>query len=71
MINPLNPNQIQQLFLTTIVQQKAPVAVYLKNGIKLKGIICAFDEYSILLDRPSMQVIYKTAISTIATLITY
>lgn len=56
---------IQTVFLAELVKHKSPVAVYLKNGIKLKGFIKGFDEFSILLDNPSMQMIYKTAISTV------
>jgi len=63
-------SQIQERFLNDLLKRKAPVAVYLKNGIKLKGIILGFDEFSIILDHPSMQIVYKTAISTIAPLIT-
>ncbi len=56
---------IQDTFLHYLVTQKVPVAVYLKNGIKLKGLITHFDEHSIFLDQPSLQMIFKDAISTI------
>jgi host factor-I protein len=63
--------ELQQNFLSELMQKKSPVAVYLKNGIKLKGTIRSFDEQSILLDHPSMQIIYKTAVSTVAPLLTF
>ena len=64
-------DNIQHDFLSDLVTRKAPVAVYLKNGIKLKGVICGFDALSIYLNQPSLQLIYKTAISTVAPLLTF
>lgn len=61
---------IQQTFLNNLVFKKTPVAIYLKNGIKLKGTIKGFDTASILLDHPSQQVIYKSAVSTVAPMVT-
>ena len=63
-------NDFQQQFLNNLVLKKTPVAIYLKNGIKLKGTIKGFDASSILLDHPSQQVIYKSAVSTVAPLLT-
>jgi host factor-I protein len=60
----------QQKFLNSLVLKQTPVAIYLKNGIKLKGTIKGFDQHSILLDQPSQQVIYKSAVSTVAPLMT-
>ena len=67
----IRTNNIQKDFLNELVKRKAPVAVYLKNGIKLKGVICGFNDISIYLDTPSLQLIYKSAISTIAPLLTF
>jgi len=41
------------------------VSIFLVNGIKLDGIIEAFDPYTILLKNKVTQSIYKHAISTI------
>jgi host factor-I protein len=71
MSTPPDTTKLQHDFLAELTQKKSPVAVYLKNGIKLKGTIRSFDEQSILLDHPSMQIIYKTAVSTVAPLLTF
>lgn len=63
-------SDFQRIFLDALVLKKAPVAIYLKNGIKLKGTIKGFDSTSILLDHPSQQVIYTSAVSTVAPLVT-
>ncbi|HEV2613100.1 MAG TPA: RNA chaperone Hfq [Gammaproteobacteria bacterium] len=63
-------SDFQRIFLNALVIKKAPVAIYLKNGIKLKGTIKGFDSKSILLDHPSQQVIYTSAVSTVAPLVT-
>ncbi len=65
-----NPSSFQTAFLKNIVEKKTPVAIYLKNGIKLKGTINSFDDRVIFLEQPSLQAIYISAVSTIAPLIT-
>jgi host factor-I protein len=68
-LNTLTP--LQKTFLDDLVKKTAPVAIYLKNGIKLKGTILGFDETCILLNHPSQQIIYREAVSTVAPLITF
>ncbi len=63
--------QLQKTFLDDLVKKKAPIAIYLKNGIKLKGLLKGFDEHCFLLDYPGQQVIYKSAVSTVAPLLTF
>lgn len=63
--------QLQKNFLNDLVIKKAPIAIYLKNGIKLKGLLKGFDEQCFLLDYPGQQVIYKSAVSTVAPLLTF
>ena len=41
------------------------VSIFLINGIKLDGVIDAFDPYTIMLKNKTTQSIYKHAISTI------
>lgn len=56
----------QDLFLNTIRKNKAPVTIFLSNGIKLQGIVISFDIFSILLKRDThIQLIYKHSVSTI------
>ncbi len=57
---------LQDVFLNHIRKAKAPVTVFLVNGVKLQGMVIAFDNFSILLRRDGhSQLIYKHAISTI------
>lgn len=63
--------QLQKIFLNDLVKKKAPIAIYLKNGIKLKGLLKSFDEDCFLLDYPGQQVIYQHAVSTVAPLLTF
>ena len=57
---------LQNSFLQTVVQEKAPVTVFLVNGVKLEGVIAGFDHFVIFLCRDSqMQMVYKHAVSTL------
>ena len=56
---------LQDKFLNKLRKDKQQVSVFLVNGIKLDGIIEAFDPYTILLRNKVTQSIYKHAISTI------
>ena len=41
-------NDLQETFLTQLQKSKAPVTLFLVNGIKLQGIITDFDNFSVL-----------------------
>lgn len=57
---------VQDVFLNYIRKQKAPVTVFLVNGVKLQGVVTWFDNFSVLLRRDGhTQLVYKHAISTI------
>jgi host factor-I protein len=57
---------VQDVFLNTVRKEKAPVTVFLVNGVKLQGVITWFDNFSVLLRRDvTCQLVYKHAISTI------
>lgn len=57
---------LQEVFLNTLRKNKAPVTLFLVNGVKLQGIITWFDTFSILLRRDAhSQLVYKSAISTV------
>jgi len=57
---------LQDLFLNKIRKEKAPVTLFLVNGVKLQGIVTWFDNFSVLLRRDAhAQLVYKHAISTI------
>ena len=56
---------LQDKFLNKLRKDKQQVSVFLVNGIKLDGIIEAFDPYTILLRNKVTQSVYKHAISPI------
>lgn len=56
---------LQDPFLNVLRKEKIPVSIYLVNGIKLQGIVEAFDQFVILLRNSVNQMVYKHAISTV------
>ena len=57
---------LQDVFLNNVRKNKAPVTVFLINGVKLQGIITWFDNFCVLLRRDGhSQLVYKHAISTV------
>ncbi len=61
-------NKVQSLqdnYLNQLRKDKISVVVYLTNGVRLKGVIKAFDNFVILLKDASQQLVYKHAVSTI------
>jgi host factor-I protein len=62
---------LQKAFFDNLVENRVFVAIYLKNGIKLKGVIKAYNTSSITLSYPGHQTIYQKAVSTIAPLLTF
>ena len=64
---PAEKNQnLQDVYLNTLRKSKAPVTLFLVNGVKLQGVVTWFDNFSVLLRRDSQtQLVYKHAISTV------
>lgn len=58
-------SSLQDPFLNALRKEKVQVAVYLVNGIKLQGLVEAFDQLTIILRSNVNQMVYKHAISTI------
>ena len=56
---------LQDPFLNTLRKDRIPVSIFLINGIKLQGVIESFDQFVIVLNNNSNQMVYKHAISTI------
>jgi host factor-I protein len=56
---------LQEPFLNVLRKEKVPVSIYLVNGIKLQGIVDAFDQFVVVLKNSVNQMVYKHAISTI------
>ena len=59
-------HNLQDVFLNQLRKTKAPVTLFLVNGVKLQGIVTWFDSFSVLLRRDNhSQLVYKHAISTV------
>ena len=62
-----NPTNLQDAVLNQIRKDNVPVTVYLVNGVQLKGVIRAFDNFTVMLEYESKQLmVYKHAISTVS-----
>ena len=59
-------SNLQEIFLTRARKQSISVTVFLVNGFQLRGVVCGFDNFVVMLDSDGkQQMIYKHAISTI------
>lgn len=57
---------LQDLALDEMIKRKKIVTIYLNNGVRLQGLIDAYDQYVISLPyEGKSQLIYKSSISTI------
>ncbi|WP_339063112.1 RNA chaperone Hfq [Tepidibacillus marianensis] len=56
---------IQDTFLNVARKEHIPVTIFLMNGFQLRGLIKAFDNFTIVLESEGkQQMVYKHAIST-------
>ncbi|NDI34512.1 RNA chaperone Hfq [Chengkuizengella sediminis] len=56
---------IQDTFLNQLRKESISVTVYLTNGFQLRGLIKAFDNFTIVIESEGrQQMVYKHAIST-------
>lgn len=59
-------NNLQDVFLLILKNEESNVVIYLINGVKLEGVVVAFDNFCLCLQRHDrQQLVYKHAISTI------
>ncbi|MBL6082164.1 RNA chaperone Hfq [Belnapia sp. T18] len=66
MVDQTATPSVQDLFLRQLLKAKAPVTVFLANGVKLQGTIVAFDRFALALTRSGFtQLVYKHAVSTV------
>ena len=58
---------LQDTFLNRARAERVPLTLFLMNGFQLRGVLRAFDSFTVVLDSDGkQQLIYKHAISTIA-----
>ena len=57
---------LQELYLNAIRKNSIPATFYLMNGFQMKGLIKAFDNFTVIIESGGAQeMIFKHAISTI------
>ena len=62
-----NTGNLQDRYLNQMRKNSTPATVYLTNGFQLKGVIIAFDSYTVLMEVEGKQMLlFKHAISTIS-----
>ena len=58
---------VQDYYLNQLRKERVSVTVFLTNGFQLRGVIKAFDNFTILIETDGkQQLIFKHAISTFA-----
>ncbi|HLR64970.1 MAG TPA: RNA chaperone Hfq [Pseudogracilibacillus sp.] len=58
---------MQDFYLNQLRKERVVVTVFLTNGFQLRGVVKAFDNFTVLLESEgNQQMIYKHAISTFA-----
>ena len=62
----LEKRQLQDVFLNAARKDKIPLTVFLVNGFQIRGTVCGFDSFTVvILSEGKQQLIYKHAISTL------
>jgi len=57
---------LQDVFLAAAARERAPMTLFLVNGVMLQGHVAGFDQFCVLLERDEqLQLVYKHAISTL------
>jgi host factor-I protein len=57
---------LQDVFLAAAAKERAPMTLFLVNGVMLQGHVAGFDQFCVLLERDEqLQLVYKHAISTL------
>ena len=57
---------LQDVFLNQVRKEGIPVTIFLMDGVKVKGLVKGFDNFTVVLNSEGkQQLIYKHAISTI------
>jgi host factor-I protein len=59
------PQTVQYTFMDSLRQERTPVWLYLLSGVRLQGVIHAFDQYTVSIANPAIHVVFKSAIATI------
>jgi len=59
----------QNIVLAQVKKDKAPVTIFLTNGVQIRSVVKAFDNYVLLVEMDGkQQMVFKHAISTVVPL---
>lgn len=62
----MKPAGLQETYLNILRKQAIPATFFLINGFQMKGIVKAFDPYTLIIESNGAQeMVYKHALSTI------
>jgi host factor-I protein len=62
----MKPAGLQERFLNILRKEAIPATFFLVNGFQMKGVVKAFDHYTLVLEANGAQeLVYKHALSTI------
>ena len=62
----MDKKNLQDIFLNRARIERVPLTLFLMNGFQLRGVLRAFDSFTVIVDSDGkQQLIYKHAISTI------
>jgi len=62
----MSNQNMQDTFLNHARRDKVPLTVFLTNGFQFKGLVRAYDNFTVILESEGRQnLVYKHAISTI------
>jgi host factor-I protein len=62
----LKEENVQNMFLETLKNSRAPVTIFLVCGVRLQGVVTHFDDKTILLKREGhTQLVFKHSVSTV------
>jgi len=62
----MKPAGLQEMYLNVLRKEAIPATFFLINGFQMKGVITAFDPYTLVLESNGAQeLVYKHALSTI------
>ncbi|WP_312876386.1 RNA chaperone Hfq [Paenibacillus agri] len=63
--------KLQERLLNQVISTKVPVTIFTTNGVKMQGLVTAYDAYTISLQGQGdgrQNILFKSAISTIVPL---
>lgn len=61
-----NPINLQDVFLNQVRKEHIQVEIYLTSGLKLKGLVKGFDNFTVILESEGrQQMVYKHSIATV------